>query len=295
MRTTSPAAQRRGHLVGQAARRGPRRRRGAASSRPTAPGAAAVEAPRARSRRRSVMSDTVARLEHLESRSMPSPPACAPAPPLPRRSRSRRTRTGTTAPAPRPACCGCWSCRCARRSCPCARVGRPARRRRSRSTPSRRCPTSTLFIVPCEAAPSRPGKRLGQRAEAHVGDPLAHLDVAGADRGRGPGGHDRAGGRDDRTGRSAPPLAGRSGRSHARSANATALTVTASTAFTLPGRCGSVPVKSNGCSSPARVTATAIVVGCCCSAAGRCGRARRRSATRRRAIARSAARIRRSP
>ena len=39
-----------------------------------------------------------------------------------------------------------------------------------------------------------------------------------------------------------------------RSANATALTVTASTAFTLPARCASVPVKSNVIASPSTVT-----------------------------------------
>ena len=46
---------------------------------------------------------------------------------------------------------------------------------------------------------------------------------------------------------------GRDGRVDARpaAAKATALTVTASTALTLPGRCGSVPVKSNVISSPA--------------------------------------------
>ena len=86
----------------------------------------------------------------------------------------------------------------------------------------------------------------GERAQAHVGDALAHLDVAGADRGRERRGDDRS----------------RRARSHARdatrrrwrgwsdpaterSANDDALTVTASTALTLPRPCASVPVKSN--------------------------------------------------
>ncbi len=46
------------------------------------------------------------------------------------------------------------------------------------------------------------------------------------------------------TGRIAPPLAGIVGSVAERSANATALTVTASTALTFPGRCVPVPVKS---------------------------------------------------
>ena len=54
----------------------------------------------------------------------------------------------------------------------------------------------------------------------------------------------------------------------ARIANATALTVTASTAFTLPGRCASVPVKSNVTSSPTTRTSTTMRVGVCCSGRG---------------------------
>src|SRR6187455_1932389 len=47
------------------------------------------------------------------------------------------------------------------------------------------------------------------------------------------------------TGRIAPPFAGIVGSVAHRIANATALTVTASTALTLPGRCAPEPVKSN--------------------------------------------------
>ena len=60
------------------------------------------------------------------------------------------------------------------------------------------------------------------------------------------------------TGRSEPPLAGMVGSTAVRSANATADTVTASTALTLPRACGSVPVKSKVISSPAIVTVTTI-------------------------------------
>ena len=49
--------------------------------------------------------------------------------------------------------------------------------------------------LPGRAEPA--GERGSQRAEAHVGDPLADLDVAGADRDGGDGGDDRAGRGDD--------------------------------------------------------------------------------------------------
>ena len=71
-----------------------------------------------------------------------------------------------------------------------------------------------------------------------------------------------------RTGRSAPPFAGIVGSVAVRSANATALTVTASTAFTLPGCCDPVPVKSNVAVSPSIVSATVIRTGFCWSARG---------------------------
>ena len=128
------------------------------------------------------------------------------------------------------------------------RAGRPARRRPSRSTPSR----SPADRAGCSSSPAtrrrHPVRRgLGERAEADVGHPLADLDVAGADRGGERGGHERARpARPPRPGRSAPPLAGMVGSTTERRAKATALRVTASTALTLPARCGSVPVKSNG-------------------------------------------------
>ena len=65
----------------------------------------------------------------------------------------------------------------------------------------------------------------------------------------------------------APPLAGMVGSTAERRAYATADTVTASTAFTFPRACGSVPAKSNVTSSPATVTATAIRAGRCWSGA----------------------------
>src|SRR5207248_5020928 len=61
-----------------------------------------------------------------------------------------------------------------------------------------------------------------------------------------------------RTGRNTPPFAGRSGSTTERSANTTALTVTACTALTDPARCGSVPVKSKVIVSPSTVTLTQI-------------------------------------
>ena len=67
---------------------------------------------------------------------------------------------------------------------------------------------------------------------------------------------------------SSPPLAGSVGSVTARIANATALTVTASTALTLPGRCASVPVKSKVTSSPSMRTSTTMRVGVCCSGRG---------------------------
>ena len=85
MRSTSPARERDGALVGQAARARTRRRRAAASSRRPRP-ARRRRGPTARCVRRSVISDTVTSSSTSSSRSMPSPPGCAPAPPLPRRS-----------------------------------------------------------------------------------------------------------------------------------------------------------------------------------------------------------------
>ena len=196
---------------------------------------------------------------------MPSPPgvrarAAAP-PPQPQAAHPQRER-----PLQRldRACCGCWSCAVWTPLMP-GRHGPPALPAGEGLVvhPAGRSPTSTLFIVPCDAAPHPPGHDLGQRPEADVGDPLADLDVAGAHRGRRPGVDDRArAGRPPCTGRSAPPLAGSVGIERGpQRRRPTALTVTASTALTLPGRCGSVPVKSKVISSPATVTATAIVDG----------------------------------
>ena len=69
-------------------------------------------------------------------------------------------------------------------------------------------------------------------------------------------------------GRSVPPLAGRVGSIATRRANPTALTVTASTALTLPERCGSVPVKSKVTSSPTSVIVNTMVPATCWSGAG---------------------------
>ena len=176
--------------------------------------------------------------------------------------------------------------------------GRPARRRSSRSTPSRRRRASTLFIVPWPAAPTRSGTACASAprhtsATRWLTSTLPAPTATGGTRG-----DDRA-----RAARSRAPAAARrrsrgwSGSVDRRAiANATALTVTASTAFTLPGRCASVPVKSNVTPSPSTVH--------------RHHDARRRlllgrgpggvehvveRATRRRAAPRSAARMRRSP
>ena len=143
------------------ARPAPRRRRAAASSRPPRPGSPPA---RPHGARRPALGDERqrCRLEHLEvaldavaarraRRRRRSPAAAAAAAPA----------SGTPARAPRSACSWCWSWRCGRRSCP-APVGPAAlpAGRSSRSTPSRSPPMSTLFIVPCDAAPTRPGTRL---------------------------------------------------------------------------------------------------------------------------------------
>ena len=149
---------------------------------------------------------------------MPSPPGYAPAPPLPRRSVNRRTRSGS-----------------ARSS---ASTGVSRVFVIAVCTPLMPVPPGSaalpaadgLVVHPARVAeqhvvhrplPGRadpPGHGLGQRAEAHVGHPLAHLDVAGADRGRGLGGDDRAGRRDhdDRAHRAAVRRDGRVGRAPQR-------------------------------------------------------------------------------
>ena len=92
--------------------------------------------------------------------------------------------------------------------------------------------------------PEPVGRGDRERAQAHVGDALADLDVAGADRDRRHGRDHGARGATTRTGRSAPPFAGIVGSVAARSENATAATVTASTALTFPACCIPVPLKS---------------------------------------------------
>ena len=94
--------------------------------------------------------------------------------------------SGTPARAPRSACSWCWSSPVWTPLMPAGarRLGRPVRRRRSRSTPSR--PADEDVVHRALARGADPvGHDLGERAEAHVGDPLAHLDVARADGGRG--------------------------------------------------------------------------------------------------------------
>ena len=217
---------------------------------------------------------------------MPSPPGAAPAPPLPRaqrvapdahriralerldrrvaRVRHRGVHTVHARTPVRPPALAAAD----------RLVVHPARHRRA----------STLFIVPCDAPPTAIGRGLRERAEAHVGDALAHLDVARADR-------DRASaprrcdprGASTRTGRSTPPFAGRSGSTTDRNANTTALTVTASTALTEPARCASVPAKSKVIVSAGDGDLHADARRAAARRARRSSRARRRSGTRRRA------------
>ena len=92
-------------------------------------------------------------------------------------------------------------------------------------------------------------------------------------------GDDAARGRDHVDGPHRATVGGDRGVGHRRRANETALTVTASTALTLPGRCAPVPVKSNVARSPSTVSVTTTDVGDCCSDAGRRSRARPRSGT----------------
>src|SRR5438270_11922682 len=116
-------------------------------------------------------------------------------------------------------------------------------------------------IVPCDAAPTRSGAACAsaprQTSATRWLTPTVPAPPA-------PGARAATiepGGATTRTGRNVPPLAGRSGSTTVRNANATALIVTASTAFTDPGRCVSVPVKSNVTISAATVTRTAIRAG----------------------------------
>ena len=104
---------------------------------------------------------------------------------------------------------------------------------------------STLFIVPCDAAPTRSGAACAS-APRHTSATrwlTSTLPAPTATGGRAATIDARR--RDTRTDAARRRSPGSSGSTTVRNANATALTVTASTALTLPGRCASVPVKSN--------------------------------------------------
>src|SRR5947209_17181722 len=98
----------------------------------------------------------------------------------------------------------------------------------------------TLFIVPCDAAPTRAGTA-NANARRHTSAmrwltstlpaPTATGNVAATM---------EPGGATTRKGRNAPPLAGIVGSVTDRNANATHDAVTASTALTLPARCASL-------------------------------------------------------
>src|SRR6266511_3861325 len=126
---------------------------------------------------------------------------------------------------------------------------------------------SRLFIVPWPAAGTR-GRHGSARAPRHTSatrwltSTLPAPTAAGGNAAtKDPGGATTV------TGRIAPPLAGMVGSTAERSEYDTADTVTASTAFTLPRACGSVPVKSKDTESPEIVSATTTRAGCCWSAA----------------------------
>ena len=111
-------------------------------------------------------------------------------------------------------------------------------------------PSSTLFIVPWLAAPTRSGCACASAARHTSATRWLTSTLPAPTATGGTAATTVPGGAITCTGRIVPPLAGSVGSVTARIANATALTVTASTAFTLPGRCASVPVKSNVTSSP---------------------------------------------
>ena len=136
-----------------------------------------------------------------------------------------------------------------------ARAGRPARRRWSRSTPSPSPPSEHVVHRPlarrADAGRARRARARRGTRRRPAGSPRRcrrRPRPAGAAATTVPAGAIT------RTGRIAPPLAGIVGSVAERSANATALTVTASTALTLPGRCAPVPVKSNVAASPSIVS-----------------------------------------
>ena len=155
--------------------------------------------------RRSVTSDSVASSSTSRSRSMPSPPGNSPAPPLPRRSVNRRTRSGSDRSSASTGVSRVFVIAV----CTPLMPGAPG--------PAALPAADRLVVHPARVAEQhvvhRPlprraepiGHGLGERAEAHVGHALAHLDVAGTDRRRVLGGDDRAARRvhDDRSHRAA--------------------------------------------------------------------------------------------
>ena len=118
-----------------------------------------------------------------------------------------------------------------------------------------------MFIVPCDAAPTRSGTAAAS-ARRHTSAIRWLTSTLPAPTAAGK----RAAtsvptGAITSTGRIAPALAGSPGSSALRNANSTHDTVTASTAFTFPDDCGSVPVKSNTSRPPAAATRQRIVAG----------------------------------
>ena len=253
MRSTSPAESRRVHLVAQLL--GP----GLVAARqqpvlPVAPGSAAGQAPRSR---RSALGDQRHRdvLEHLE---VPLHAVAA-------RRRPRSAASSAQGQAAHPQRVGPLQ-RLDRRV---AGVGHarlhathpgqagdahPVRRPPSRSRPSRshrsaRCSWSPARRPPPGRAPPGPAPRSTRRPPA--GSPPRCRPPPPPAGWRPP---PCPAGATTSIIRRAPPLAGTSGANTDRAAKTTELTVTASTALTLPGRWRSVPVKSNSMPSPATVT-----------------------------------------
>ena len=153
--------------------------------------------PHGRDTRRSVISDTVASSSTSRSRSMPSPPRAAPSPPDPR---------------PQPTPHDPHRIRLLERLDRRVAGVRHACVHTAHAVAARSCPLSAgerLVVHPAVAPDdqvvhrslrrgaesARRGER--ERTEAHVGDPLAHLDVPGTDRCRRPSGDDRPRRRDD--------------------------------------------------------------------------------------------------
>ena len=218
-RSTSPRAQ-----LDACTLSGRRRARassppGSSQFSPAAPGLAAGDAP-GRLLRRSVTRDTVASASTSSSRTVPvATPVraarhrCRAAASCGARARAARAR------APRPACRACSSCWSARRSCRRPTGARPGRHRSSRSTPTARRRPARSRAARCSSCPGWRRRRARrqrprERAEAHVGDPLAHLHVPRTDRDRRDARRPRCRAARPRcTGRMAPPLAGMVGSS----------------------------------------------------------------------------------